>query len=614
MSLADNSNIDYEDFEMSSSQETSLLLNSSSAMAERETKYVKGDDRVTVNGTSTNSDVGTDDAKTSGFLYVLSFFAAIGGFLFGYDTGVVSGAMLLLKKQFQLTSLWEEIIVSATILFAAIFALVGGFMNDFFGRKFTTVCASAVFTAGAVILGCAKNITMLVFGRSILGIGIGLASMTVPIYIAECAPPQMRGRLVTLNNLFITGGQFIASVVDGGFSYDKENGWRWMLGLAGIPSAIQFIGFMFLPESPRWLVKKKRIEEAKKVLQFIRGNKNVDQEVKSIQQSCEEDEEMARVQGNQFVLVKIFQNRAVRKAVFVGCGLQLFQQLSGINTVMYYSASIVKMTGVRDESTAIWIAAGTAGVNFVFTLVGLWLVERIGRRPLIIGSLFGVLLSLALLAVGFQLMAFNSPPVSFHSNYNTSSPCFSYNWCEGCIEDSDCGYCYTEVGKSAVNGSCLPKATDDTSRSLMGVCNSTTPPPDTVWAEGYCPTDYSWMGILGLVLYLMFFAPGMGPMPWTINSEIYPLWARSAGGSLATATNWTFNLVVSMSFLTLTETLTKYGTYWLFVGIVFIGLIFMIITVPETKGKRLEDVEELFEGPWCTRCSGGSGKITSTKE
>ncbi|OWF48753.1 Proton myo-inositol cotransporter [Mizuhopecten yessoensis] len=268
------------------------------------------------------------------------------------------------------------------------------------------------------------------------------------------------------------------------------------------------------------------------------------------------------------------------------------------------------MTGVRDESTAIWISAGTAGVNFVFTLVGLWLVERIGRRPLILGSLFGVFLSLVLLAVGFQLIAFNSPPVSVHTDYNSTSPCFSHNWCEACIEDKNCGYCYTEVGKSAVNGSCLPTTSSDTSQALIGPCNNTFLPSETIWAHGYCPTTYSWMGILGLVLYLMFFAPGMGPMPWTINSEIYPLWARSAGSSLATATNWTFNLVVSMSFLTLTETLTKYGTYWLFVGIVFLGLIFMFITVPETKGKRLEEVEELFEDPWCTRCSGESGEIT----
>ncbi|XP_060083407.1 proton myo-inositol cotransporter-like [Ylistrum balloti] len=611
MSLTDNGDIDSEDFEMSDSRETSLLLDSASGMADRSVKYLDSENEVVFEGTSTNADVREpEETKTSGFLYVLSFFAAIGGFLFGYDTGVVSGAMLLLKERFNLTSLYEEIIVSATILFAAIFALVGGFMNDFLGRKFTTICASAVFTGGAVILGFAKNIAMLVIGRSILGIGIGLASMTVPIYIAECAPPQMRGRLVTLNNLFITGGQFIASVVDGGFSYDKTNGWRWMLGLAGIPSAIQFIGFLFLPESPRWLVKKKRIQDATKVLQFIRGSQNVEREIKSIQQSCEQDEEVGRVHGDQFVLVKIFKNRAVRKAVIVGCGLQLFQQLSGINTVMYYSASIVKMTGIRDETTAIWIAAGTAGVNFVFTLVGLWLVERIGRRPLILGSLFGVLISLVVLAVGFQLMAFNSPPVSDHTNHSSVSPCLSYNWCEGCIEDKNCGYCYTEVGKSAVNGSCLPIMTDDSSQALFGQCNSTSLPPDTVWAYGYCPTDYSWMGILGLVLYLMFFAPGMGPMPWTINSEIYPLWARSAGGSLATATNWIFNLVVSMSFLTLTETLTKYGTYWLFVGIVFLGLVFMFFTVPETRGKHLEEVEELFEEPWCSRCSGESGKIT----
>ncbi|XP_061187255.1 proton myo-inositol cotransporter-like [Saccostrea echinata] len=544
---------------------------------------------------------------TPKFIYILSFFAAIGGFLFGYDTGVVSGAMLLLQPEFKLDSVWEEMVVSATILFACIFALVGGPLNDRFGRKAVTVTASLVFTGGAVLLGVAQNKIMLLIGRSILGVGIGLASMTVPVYIAECAPIHQRGRLVTINNLFITGGQFVASVLDGAFSYDKKNGWRWMLGLAAVPSAIQFIGFLFLPESPRWLIKQGRINEGREVLQKCRGTIDVEEELNAVRESCEENRRMMDDAGSENVFLKILRTPAVRRAVLVGSGLQLIQQVSGINTVMYYSATIIKMTGVRDTSLAIWLAAVTAGVNFIFTILGVWLVERIGRRPLILGSLLGVLVSLVVLAVGFQLAAFHSPPVTFTES---NGSCSSYSWCEDCTENKHCGFCYVELGKSRVNGSCVAVATNLTDGAAWGRCDSDSLPPNLVWASDYCPTDYSWMGLLGLVLYLMFFAPGMGPMPWTINSEIYPLWARSMGNAISTATNWIFNLAVAMTFLTLTESITKYGTYWLFVGIVFCGFLFIVAALPETKGKSLEEVETLFQG---SVCPGFSRKLHKTQ-
>ncbi|KAL3853167.1 hypothetical protein ACJMK2_016732 [Sinanodonta woodiana] len=424
--------------------------------------------------------------------------------------------------------------------------------------------------------------------------------MTVPVYIAECAPLHLRGRLVTVNNLFITGGQFVASVVAGAFSY-RADGWRYMLGLAGIPSAIQYVGFLFLPESPRWLIKKGRNDRAKKVLMKIRGTKDVKKELEEVNFSFRRQEE--GTDGSGLNIMRVLKTPTVRRALVVGCGLQLFQQLSGINTVMYYSATIIKMSGIQKQSDAIWLAAGTASINFIFTILGVWLVERIGRKKLIMGSLGGVLVSLVVLAVGFQLAAVNSPPVTVHEDENSTNDCSKYNWCEPCIENKDCGFCFNNFGKEAVNGSCLHVSSkNDSSHAMYGRCKSSSVinnGGDLIWAYEYCPTDYSWMIVMGLALYLMFFAPGMGPMPWTVNSEIYPLWARSTCNSVATATNWISNLLVSMTFLTLTETITKYGTYWMFVGIVILGLLFIGIAMPETKGKKLEDVESLFEDPWC---------------
>ncbi|KAL5013890.1 hypothetical protein ScPMuIL_008160 [Solemya velum] len=583
-----SSDSDTEIYQMSSTDERSSLIQS----PEHGTSNQNPSNDADVN-------IDSGDSGSTCFTWVLCFFAAIGGFLFGYDTGVISGAMLLLQRNFHLSSIQQEVVVSVTIGLACLSALIGGPVTDRFGRKLCIIFASVIFTTGAIVLAVSVNFTMLVVGRGILGVGIGLASMTVPMYIAECAPPHLRGRLVTVNNLFITGGQFIASLIDGAFSYDKTNGWRYMLGLAAAPSIIQGIGFIFLPESPRWLMRRGRTQAARNVLQKMYGTSNIDNEIKAMEQTVENDNKTDEglFSYGKHVVLRAFTTPSVRRAMFVGCGLQLFQQLSGINTVMYYSATIIKMSGVTDERLAIWLAAMTAGVNFVFTLVGVWLVERVGRRVLILGSLTGVLLSLIVLAVGFQLAALKSPPITKSFVSNTS--CQSYDWCEDCIENTNCGFCYENTEDGVRNSSCLPISENINTQASVGVCNATTLPNGWKWTYEYCPTPYSWAGVLGLVLYLVFFAPGMGPMPWTINSEIYPMWARSTGIALATATNWLSNLVVSMTFLTLTETITKYGTYWLFVGIVLLGIIFIGLVLPETRGKRLEETEELFSHPLC---------------
>ncbi|XP_006767899.1 PREDICTED: proton myo-inositol cotransporter, partial [Myotis davidii] len=248
-------------------------------------------------------------------------------------------------------------------------------------------------------------------GRLVVGLGIGIASMTVPVYIAEVSPPNLRGRLVTINTLFITGGQFFASVVDGAFSYLQKDGWRYMLGLAAIPAVIQFFGFLFLPESPRWLIQKGQTQKARRILSQMRGNQTIDEEYDSIKNNIEEEEKEVGSAGP--VICRMLSYPPTRRALIVGCGLQMFQQLSGINTVMYYSATILQMSGVEDDRLAIWLASVTAFTNFIFTLVGVWLVEKVGRRKLTFGSLAGTTIALIILALGFLLSAQVSPRITF---------------------------------------------------------------------------------------------------------------------------------------------------------------------------------------------------------
>lgn len=258
------------------------------------------------------------------------------------------------------------------------------------------------------------------------GVFAGIASMTVPVYIAEVSPPNLRGRLVTINTLFITGGQFFASVVDGAFSYLQKDGWRYMLGLAAIPAVVQFFGFLFLPESPRWLIQKGQTQKARRILSQMRGNQTIDEEYDSIRNNIEEEEKEVGSAGP--VICRMLSYPPTRRALIVGCGLQMFQQLSGINTIMYYSATILQMSGVEDDRLAIWLASITAFTNFIFTLVGVWLVEKVGRRKLTFGSLAGTTIALIILALGFLLSAQVSPRIAFKpiAPSGQNSTCTSY--------------------------------------------------------------------------------------------------------------------------------------------------------------------------------------------
>lgn len=544
-----------------------------------------------------------DESGSKFYVIVLTMFATIGGLLFGYDTGIISGSMLLIRDDFQLSEIWQSAIVSSTIGAAAVFSLIAGVLVDKIGRKKVIMMASFIFTAGAILMAVSPvdKKEILLIGRLIVGAGIGFASMSVPVYVAEAAPSHIRGSLVTVNQLFITVGILLSSIIAGAFSTDKENGWRYMLGIAGVPSVIQFFGFFFLPESPRWLVGQGRVDEARKALKKIRGLDNVDREMSEIEKSVEETKEQNKYNMLQCFVLMV-KTQPVRRALVLGCTLQLFQQLCGINTVIYYSGSILRVSGFP-SSLAIWLSCIPFTVNFLCTFIGIYAVEKAGRRVLTLLSFIGIIIALIVLGAGFQLSEKNSPPISLR--LDNSSTCHTkYDSCNSCIKDEKCGFCWQE-GMESTAGWCLHVYKDHPERYAMpegntthyneSLCNATNYDTEKYnWANDFCPTDYSWMAVLGLALFVIAFAPGLGPNPWTINSEIYPLWARGTGTSLATCVNWIGNLIVSFTFLLLLKTITTYGTFYLFCGISFLGMSILFFILPETKNKTLEEVEELF--------------------
>ncbi|VDQ00051.1 unnamed protein product, partial [Trichobilharzia regenti] len=494
------------------------------------------------------------------FPVIITIVSALGGFLFGYDTGVISGAMIQLREYFNLSYMYQEIIVSISLFAAAIACPVSAFLSDRIGRKAVILIASVVFTVGAVVMGASYSKICLLVGRLIVGLGIGMASMSVPVYIAEIAPNHMRGALVTLNTVFITAGQVIAAIVDAIFISDEVNGWRYMLGIGGVPSFIQLFAFIYMPESPRWLVQHGQISKARATLQRLYGASAATPQIESeIQrmieasskvQVCETPEKSSDIAPNVFRMLRF---KPTRRALFIGCSLQMFQQFVGINTVMYYSAEILSMAGIGGIGTP-------------------WIVGRFKRRLVFYCSLTGVFVSLVILAVSFQLIASYSAQVSVIEAIpleTTYASCLNAKTCDMCIQQKSCGFCYETYlsgqTKVPVNGSCLPSPKEFSPFSTYGRCSEkvskSIEKEHVNWAFDHCPNPYGWMTLFGLILYLASFAPGMSPLPWTINAEIYPSWARSTGVATATAFNWIANLIVSFTFLSLTSSITRQGTY-----------------------------------------------------
>ncbi len=336
--------------------------------------------------------VSTPPGSAGGFVYVAAAFAGLGGLLFGYDTGVISGAELFLKKDFTLTSFALEVIVSGVLVGAAIGALGGGRLADLYGRRKLLIATAVIFAIGAIICAAASSPTILIIGRIIVGLGIGLSSGTVPVYISEVSPPAARGWTVSIFQLAITVGILLAYVVD--YAFAASQGWRWMLGLAVVPAAVFAIGMILLPESPRWLVKNGHREEARKVLGRIRTAAGADAELKDIEASIQHSEERGRLSD--------LLHPSLRAALVVGIGLAILQQITGINTVIYYAPLIIQSAGISSASGAILATAGIGVVNVLMTIVSMWLIDRAGRRPLLLTGIAGMIVTLFALGYAFH--------------------------------------------------------------------------------------------------------------------------------------------------------------------------------------------------------------------
>ncbi|KAF5367764.1 hypothetical protein D9758_009840 [Tetrapyrgos nigripes] len=499
--------------------------------------------------------VAEGEERTTWFVWLLVACSSISGLLFGYDTGVISGALVTIGTDlrdgaFELTNTQKEFITSATTLGALLGGIVAGVLSDWTGRRPVLGIADIIFIGGAVGQAVCHGVWPMIGNRFLIGVGVGLASCIAPLYIQELSPTRLRGRMVVLNVVMITLGQVIAYGIGAGFE-QISGGWRWMVGLGAVPAGLQLAFLFFLPESreclfnhpfltlagdvnvARVLIRRGNLEAATKIMSKIYAYakpEEVELKVKVLQATVKQSIEVA----NSTTFFQRFRNMLVdgvnRRALILGCGMQAYQQLSGFNTLMYYSATIFKQIGF-DQPTAVGLIV--SGTNFIFTLIALKWIDQIGRRRIMVWSAPGMVFGLVLAAIAFHYLT----------------------------------------------------------RKTSGFLVDNTSYP------------HSWSAIvlLSMIIYVASYATGLGNVPWQ-QGEFFSLEYRGLGTSLSTAMNWAANFLIGSTYLSLMDKITPAGAFGFYAGLCFLGWVFVFCCFPETAGLSLEEVRGVFKG-----ANGGRG-------
>ncbi|HVT70041.1 MAG TPA: sugar porter family MFS transporter [Trebonia sp.] len=313
---------------------------------------------------------------------------ALGGLLFGYDTGVVSGALLFVKKDFGgLSNFQQELVTSLLLVGAVLGALGAGRLSDRIGRHKTVMITAVVFIVGVLLAAFTPTYPVLLVARIVIGLAVGSASMIVPLYIGEIVPPRVRGGMVSLNQLAITVGILGSYLIDYGLSGTSD--WRLMFGLAAVPAAALFVGMLFQQESPHWLIRQGRDDEARAVLRRVRYDSDIDAEIREVR-------EIAQREGG----VRDLLTPRMRPLVYVGVLLAVFQQITGINTVIYYAPSLLQGAGFGN-SGALLANVVNGAINVGMTIVAVWLLDKVGRRPLLLIGTAGMAVGMIVTALSF---------------------------------------------------------------------------------------------------------------------------------------------------------------------------------------------------------------------
>ena len=504
-------------------------------------------------------------------LILIAFVVSLGGFLFGFDAGIISGVMSYAGPEFNLNDIQSGWVVSSPSFAAMIAMIFSGRLSDIVGRKKILVVVAFLYAVSALLSAYAISYEMIYIARMIGGLAFGAALVLAPTYIAEISTAENRGKLVSIQQLNIVLGFFAAFLsnyyfnkynTSGDSFFTDENVWRWMLGVELIPAVLYFIFLFFIPKSPRWLFTKNRNEEAKKVLVSVYGEVKATEEVDTILSSLEG----TVLKAVEKVKLKDLFKPALRFVLIVGLVVGVLQQITGINAVYFYATSIFKQTGIGTDAA---FASGVllSSITVVFTFVAMYLIDRMGRRPLLLVGTAGIAISLLLCAYGFKQATYQLTSESITELKFEGANKLSIYVDKVYNNDVD----FKNDMKSALGNQVYSKNDGDILETAT-IINAT-------------------LVLIGVLGFIACFAFSLGPVMWVLLSELFPNKYRGFAIGVIAFVNSFISWVVQLIFPWELSNLGNALTFFIFGAIACIGFFVMIKILPETKGKSLEQIE-----------------------
>ncbi|MEM1043731.1 MAG: sugar porter family MFS transporter [Bacteroidota bacterium] len=509
-------------------------------------------------------------------LYVIrtALIVALGGFLMGFDASVISGVVGFIETEFSLSKTQLGFSVASLTLTATLAMMVSGPLSDRFGRRRILFFAAVLYAISAIASALAPSFTVLVIARMIGGFGVGASLIIAPLYIAEIAPPEVRGQMVSFNQLNIVTGITVAFFTNylilqlaDTSAVIAGNEWRWMLGLETMPAVLYFVGLFFVPRSPRWLLMQGRRDEALPIMQMAVGSVAAVQELDEIQKSMAKDDE--REKGS----IRDLLAPSLRFVLTIGIVIGVLQQATGINSVFFYAPTIFEQSGIGTDAS--FVQAIFVGlINLVFTLLAIALIDKLGRKPLLIGGLIGITAAMMILAFGFGQATYTLPAeasaVVGTEQADGLAPLIGETF------DSDVAF------KTALQAAIGTEAATEFEAPLITAAIAMNPT----------------LILIGILGFVASFAVSLGPVMWVLFSELFPNRIRGIAISFVGLINSAVSFLVQQIFPWELATLGSSLTFLIYGVFAALGLVFVIFVVPETKGKSLEELEaELVRTP-----------------
>ncbi len=508
------------------------------------------------------------------YVIVTALIVALGGFLMGFDASVISGVVKFIEPEFNLNKIELGWAVSSLTLTSTLAMLVSGPLSDRVGRRTVLKYAAVLYAVSAIGSALAPDFITLVIARMIGGLGVGASLIIAPMYIAEIAPPDMRGRMVSFNQLNIVIGISVAffsnylilqlGKSDASWAQSlkfNEWNWRWMLGLETLPAVMYFIGLLFVPRSPRWLIMKSRWDEALEVMKKATGEANATEELKNIKATI--DAESVK----EAMPFKDLFKKSMTLVLTIGVVIGVIQQITGINSVFFYAPMIFEQSGIgTDASFSQAILVGL--VNLVFTLLAIAFIDRLGRKPLLIIGLTGIAVSMFILSYSFSDATYTLTTESIQS-------------------------LPVEVNREALAS--LAGQTFDSDLAFKAGISQALGDAATVYESNLITAAITMNPILVLIGILGFvasFAISIGPVMWVLFSELFPNKVRGLAISFVGLINSGVSFLVQLVFPWELANIGSATTFLIYGVFGAIGLVFVLLVVPETKGKSLEELEK----------------------